>query len=83
MSVVTVEFTLHPEHSRRFIQRVRQQASDSLELEPDCHIFGVCADLDEIPPGFFYMRSMKTAGLSTATWNQTISRLSIQRYRTG
>ena len=42
MYVVLVEFTTHPQHFSNFLERVQQQARDSLELEPDCHVFDVC-----------------------------------------
>ena len=44
MYVVLVEFTLHPEHAQAFIERVRQQARDSLREESECHVFDVCID---------------------------------------
>ena len=44
MYVVLVEFTALPQHATAFIERVRQQAEDSLRLESDCHVFDVCLD---------------------------------------
>jgi autoinducer 2-degrading protein len=44
MYVVLVEFTVHPQHASEFRNRVQQQASDSLNLEVDCHVFDVCLD---------------------------------------
>ena len=44
MFVVIVEFVIHREDSERFVDRVRQQARDSLEKEADCHVFDVCID---------------------------------------
>lgn len=44
MYVVIVEFTTHAHDAAAFRQRVIQQARDSLELEPDCHVFDVCID---------------------------------------
>jgi quinol monooxygenase YgiN len=44
MYVVSVEFITRPEHFEDFVSRVRQQAADSLEFEPDCHLFDVCVD---------------------------------------
>jgi autoinducer 2-degrading protein len=44
MYVVIVEFTIRAEFALRFLDRVRQQARDSLELEPECHVFDVCVD---------------------------------------
>ena len=42
MYVVIVEFTTRPEHFDSFLERVQQQAKDSLQLEIDCHHFDVC-----------------------------------------
>ena len=44
MFVVVVEFIVLTEFSERFLNRVRQQALDSLKLEVDCHVFDVCID---------------------------------------
>ena len=44
MFVVFVELTLRPESRDRFIERVRQQARDSLREEKDCHVFDICVD---------------------------------------
>ena len=44
MYVVLVEFTTHSEHSAAFLDRVRQQAEDSLRAESQCHVFDVCVD---------------------------------------
>ena len=44
MYVVVVDFTIKPEFVGRFRERVRQQARDSLEREPECHVFDVCID---------------------------------------
>ena len=46
MYVVIVEFTTHEESFEAFLARVRQQASDSLQQEPDCHVFDVCVSPD-------------------------------------
>ncbi len=46
MYVVIVEFTTHAQHVAAFRRRVIQQAGDSLELEPDCHVFDICIDPD-------------------------------------
>ena len=42
MFVVVVEFTVQTEFIDRFLERVMQQARDSLKLEVDCHVFDVC-----------------------------------------
>ena len=44
MYVVLVEFTTHAEHSAAFLERVRQQARDSLREESECRVFDVCID---------------------------------------
>jgi quinol monooxygenase YgiN len=44
MYVVIVEFSIKPGLAERFVERVRQQARDSLDGEPDCHVFDVCID---------------------------------------
>ncbi|MDH3388537.1 MAG: antibiotic biosynthesis monooxygenase [Gammaproteobacteria bacterium] len=44
MYVVVVEFSARPRHADAFKRRVRQQAQDSLEREPGCHVFDVCID---------------------------------------
>ena len=44
MLAVVVEFTLRAESYPAFVERVKQQAKDSLELEADCHQFDVCID---------------------------------------
>jgi autoinducer 2-degrading protein len=41
---VLVEFIVHENHRQAFIQRVQQQAKDSLALEDECHYFDVCTD---------------------------------------
>ena len=46
MFVVVVEFTARSEHAAAFRERVQQQARDSLNLEPECHVFDVCVDPD-------------------------------------
>ena len=46
MFVVVVEFTARSEHAAAFRERVQQQAQDSLNLEPECHVFDVCVDPD-------------------------------------
>jgi len=44
MFVVVVEFTAKPAHAGAFRRRVLRQAQDSLQREPDCHVFDVCID---------------------------------------
>jgi len=44
MLAVLVEFIVHENHREAFIQRVKQQAKDSLSLEDECHYFDVCTD---------------------------------------
>lgn len=47
MYVVIVEFSIHAQHSKAFLARVRQQAEDSLNREADCHVFDVCVNPDQ------------------------------------
>ena len=47
MYVVIVKFVTHPEYRDAFRTRVKQQAEDSLRLEPDCHVFDVCTDPEQ------------------------------------
>ena len=42
MFVVVVEFTVRAEYVEPFLERVMQQAQDSLKLEVNCHVFDVC-----------------------------------------
>lgn len=42
--IVWVEFVLHPEKAEEFIERVKQQARDSLALEEACRHFDVAVD---------------------------------------
>ena len=42
MFVVVVEFTVRAEFIDRFLERVMQQAQDSLQLEVNCHVLDVC-----------------------------------------
>ncbi len=47
MHAVLVEFTVKEAYAIRFVERVRQQAKDSLTKERDCHQFDVCIDSDD------------------------------------
>jgi quinol monooxygenase YgiN len=47
MHIVLVKFVITAGNSKRFLERVRQQARDSLEKEPDCHVFDVAFDFDD------------------------------------
>lgn len=44
MQVVIVRFRVKPAHAAAFVERVRRQASDSLDIEPACRRFDVCLD---------------------------------------
>lgn len=44
MYVVVVEFITRPAHTAAFVERVRQQALDTLSNEAGCHVFDVCLD---------------------------------------
>ena len=54
MFVVTVTFDLNPGCEALFLERVRQQARDSLALEPGCHQFDVCSDPERPTQVFLY-----------------------------
>jgi len=54
--VVTVNFTIRPGHVEEFRAAMRQQASASLEREPDCHQFDVALDPDDPATVFLYER---------------------------
>lgn len=47
MYIVVVKFIIADGYSEMFLQRVRQQAHDSLSKEADCHVFDVCVDLND------------------------------------
>ncbi|PHS05800.1 MAG: antibiotic biosynthesis monooxygenase [Blastopirellula sp.] len=53
MYVVTVQFQIHSDHIKDFRGAVLTQAENSLELEPDCHRFDVCLDLES--SGIFFL----------------------------
>ena len=44
MYVVLVAFTIKAEAVTRFVERVKHQATDSLNNETECHRFDVCVD---------------------------------------
>ncbi len=44
MLVIVVEFEVRAEFAADFLERVKQQAGDTLELENDCAVFDVCLD---------------------------------------
>jgi quinol monooxygenase YgiN len=52
MYVVTVEFTVAPERTRDFAAAVLDNARRSVEAEPGCRRFDVCADPAD-PSRFF------------------------------
>lgn len=51
---VAVTFQIHPEHVDAFVTRVRQQARDSISLEPGCHQFDVLVDENDPATVFLY-----------------------------
>ncbi len=44
MFVVTVVFEIERDAVDHFMKRIRQQADDTLALEPKCHRFNICID---------------------------------------
>ena len=54
MFVVTVEFSIHPQHEREFRETVLKQARNSLTHETDCHRFDVSIDAKDGGRVFLY-----------------------------
>jgi autoinducer 2-degrading protein len=54
MFYVTVLFEVDDRHLPEFIDAVRLQARDSLELEKDCRRFDVCIDPYDLLGGLLY-----------------------------
>ena len=54
MYVIAVTFLATEADKGRFLERVRQQARDSLEREPGCHQFDVCVDPADARRVFLY-----------------------------
>ena len=54
MFAVSVVFDVAPSHAEGFLGRVKQQAKDSLEAEPDCHRFDVLVDPERPVRVFLY-----------------------------
>ncbi|MEM1199334.1 MAG: putative quinol monooxygenase [Pseudomonadota bacterium] len=54
MYVVTVTFTLAEGAAEAFMDLMRAQAKNSLELEPGCHQFDVCIDPNDAGTVFLY-----------------------------
>lgn len=44
MFVVTVEFSIHPQHATEFMREMVANARASREREPGCKVFDVCQD---------------------------------------
>ena len=54
MHVIAVEFTLKVADQERFLERMKQQARDSLDREPRCRQFDVCLDPEDPCRVFLY-----------------------------
>ena len=54
MFVVTVDFEVEHGETEIFLERVRRQASDSLEKEAGCHRFDVCISNNRPERVFLY-----------------------------
>lgn len=54
MFVITVEFLIIPDFSQKFAAAVAKQAENSLQLEEHCHVFDVCASLENPCAYFLY-----------------------------
>lgn len=54
MYVVTVIFVVKNEYTTLFRNAMLKQAHNSLSLEPDCHRFDVCFDIEDDTRVFLY-----------------------------
>lgn len=54
MFVVCVTFEIRAPHWSEFVDAVMQQAQNSLQLEPDCHVFDVCLNDSKTSRVFLY-----------------------------
>ncbi|MFT7533930.1 MAG: autoinducer 2-degrading protein [Gammaproteobacteria bacterium] len=54
MYVVTVIFKIESEFSEQFLNRVKQQAKDSINNESECHVFDVCVNPEQSDSVFLY-----------------------------
>lgn len=54
MHVITVDFEINKGDEQRFLERMRQQASDSLAQEEGCLQFDVCLDPADAGKVFLY-----------------------------
>ncbi|MFC4273235.1 antibiotic biosynthesis monooxygenase [Sneathiella chungangensis] len=43
---VTARFDIIPGKEAAFMKEMKKQAENSLSLEPDCHYFDICVDVD-------------------------------------
>lgn len=54
MFIITVQFVIKSQHLEQFNTRIRQQARDSLDREPDCHRFDIANDAADPRKIFLY-----------------------------
>lgn len=54
MYVITVEFTIHPQHLAAFMPLMLENASRSRAAEPGCRRFDVCRDPGQTEQVFLY-----------------------------
>ncbi len=54
MYVVAVNFFIKPGNIEAFLPLMMEQARNSLEKEPDCHVFDVCQNPDDPNEVFLY-----------------------------
>ena len=73
MFAVFVTLKVHPESYKTFLARMRQQATDSLANEPDCHVFEVWANDDA--PGTVQLYELYA---SAAAFDVHLQSLSLQ-----
>lgn len=69
MFVLSVEFIVDGADSRKFLDRAKRQAMDSLENESECHQFDVC--LDPADPARFFFYEVYTDAASFDAHRQT------------
>lgn len=65
MFVVTVNFEVAPEFESQFGDAMLEQAQNSVEMEPDCHVFDVCTASDNDCSFYLYEKYTNAAAFDT------------------
>lgn len=65
MFIVSVTFDIKAAHSAEFVDAVLQQAQNSLQLEPECHVFDVCMSDDNPTRVFLYEKYSDAAAFDS------------------